>query len=50
MHRDYVYTIAEDIKVLKVSDNVNLDLRNVDWQKYVTKYQMGIKIHFEGRI
>ena len=40
--RDNVYKMAEDIKVLKDSSNVNLDLRDMDWKKYLTYYHMGL--------
>lgn len=40
-HRDNVCKMAEDIKVLKDSKKFSLDLRNMDWKKYITNYQMG---------
>ena len=41
-HRDNVYKMAEDIKVLKDSNKMKLDLRNIDWKKYITNYQAGV--------
>ncbi|KAK9293754.1 hypothetical protein QLX08_011382 [Tetragonisca angustula] len=40
-HRDNVCKMAEDIKVLKDSNKLKLDLRNMDWKKYITNYQIG---------
>ena len=40
-HRDNVCKMAEDIKVLKDSNKLKLDLRDMDWKKYITNYQIG---------
>ncbi|KAF3420434.1 hypothetical protein E2986_11757 [Frieseomelitta varia] len=40
-HRDNVCKMVEDIKVLKDSNNLKLDLRDMDWKKYITNYQIG---------
>ncbi|KAK1137360.1 hypothetical protein K0M31_001872 [Melipona bicolor] len=41
-HRDNVYKMADDIKVLKDSNKMKLDLRNMDWKEYITNYQARI--------
>ncbi|CAD1469916.1 unnamed protein product, partial [Heterotrigona itama] len=40
-HRDNVYKMAEDIKVLKDSSKVRLDLRDMNWRKYIANYLLG---------
>ena len=42
-HRDNVYKMAEDIKGLRDSNRLKLDLQDMDWKKYITNYQMGMK-------
>ena len=42
-HRgNVVCKMAEDIKVLRDSNRLKLDLQDMDWKKYVTNYQIGI--------
>ena len=40
-HRDNVYKMAEDIKGLRDSNRLKLDLQDMDWKKYITNYQIG---------
>ena len=40
-HRDNDCKMTEDIKVLKDSSKVKLDLRDMDWKEYVTNYHIG---------
>ncbi|CAD1470774.1 unnamed protein product, partial [Heterotrigona itama] len=41
-HRDNVYKMAEDIKMLKDSNKVRLDIRDINWKKYIANYHSGI--------
>lgn len=41
-HRDNVYKMTEDIKVLKDSNKMKLDIRNLDWKEYITNYHAGV--------
>ncbi|XP_043521445.1 fatty acyl-CoA reductase 1-like isoform X2 [Frieseomelitta varia] len=41
-HRDNVYKMAEDIKVLKDSNKMKLDVRNINLKEYITNYQAGV--------
>ena len=40
-HRDNVCKMAEDIKVLRDSNRLRLDVRDIDWKKYITNFQSG---------
>ncbi|XP_071876806.1 putative fatty acyl-CoA reductase CG5065 isoform X1 [Bombus fervidus] len=42
-HRDYCSDLARKVKMLNDSDIVKLDLRDMNWEKYVAIYLMGIK-------
>lgn len=35
--------MATEVKTLKDSNIVKLDLKDMDWKKYITNYQLGIK-------
>ena len=41
-HRDNVCKMAADIKVLRDSNKLKLDLQDMDWKKYIANYQTGI--------
>ena len=41
--RDNCSDLARKVKMLSDSDMVNLDMRDIDWEKYVTIYVMGIR-------
>ncbi|XP_043604095.1 fatty acyl-CoA reductase 1-like [Bombus pyrosoma] len=41
--RDNCSDLARKVKMLKDSDMVRLDLRDMNWEKYVANYQMGIR-------
>ncbi|XP_033204479.1 fatty acyl-CoA reductase 1-like [Bombus vancouverensis nearcticus] len=41
--RDNCSDLARKVKMLNDSDAVKLDLRDMDWEKYIAMYQVGIK-------
>ena len=41
--RDNCTDLARKVKMLKDSDMVKLDLRDMNWEKYVATYLMGIR-------
>ena len=41
--RDNCSDLARKVKMLSDSDMVKLDMRDIDWEKYVAIYHMGIK-------
>ena len=41
--RDNCSDLTRKVKMLKDGDMVKLDLQDMDWEKYVEVYQMGIK-------
>ncbi|CAD1468240.1 unnamed protein product, partial [Heterotrigona itama] len=41
-HRDNVCKMAKDINVLKDSSKVRVDLRDMNWKKYIANYHTGI--------